>query len=68
MALAKSLTNLYNISVRSQQDFYEKNPDFKRQMSFKYGKEVKYGTKGSSRVDAYDVKKRQISRRYFYLF
>lgn len=53
MALAKSLTNLYNINVRSQQDFYEKNPDFKRQVSFKDGKEVKYGTKGSSRVDAY---------------
>ena len=39
--------------AESEQDFYEKNPDFKRQVSFKDGKEVKYGTKGSSRVDAY---------------
>ena len=52
-AAQNAIINKRKKPAESEQDFYEKNPDFKRQVSFKDGKEVKYGTKGSSRVDAY---------------
>ena len=38
---------------QSELDFIKNNPNFSSQVSFKNGERVKYGTKSSSRIDAY---------------